>query len=67
MNPKVDKFLSGVKNWQEEMEVLRTIVLDCQLTEAFKWSQPCYTFQNKNIVIIGGFKDYCALYLHSVQ
>lgn len=55
MNPKVDAFLSKAKKWQEELEKLRTIVLDCQLTEELKWGQPCYTFQKKNIVIISGF------------
>ena len=61
MNPKVDAFLSKTKKWLEEFEKLRTIVLDCGLTEDFKWMHPCYTFQNRNIVIIHGFKDYCAL------
>ncbi|MGE5381402.1 MAG: YdeI/OmpD-associated family protein [Methylocystaceae bacterium] len=61
MNPKIDEYLSKAKKWQEEMTKLRTIVLDCGLTEELKWRQPCYTFQNKNIVIIGGFKEYCAL------
>ena len=61
MNPKVDEFLSKTKKWQEELEKLRTIVLDCQLTEELKWGQPCYTFQNSNIVIIHAFKEYCAL------
>jgi uncharacterized protein YdeI (YjbR/CyaY-like superfamily) len=61
MNPKVDVFLSKAQKWQEEFENLRTIVLDCGLTEDFKWMHPCYTFQNRNIVIIHGFKEYCAL------
>ncbi len=61
MNPKVDEFLSKAKKWQEEMTKLRAIVLDCQLTEDFKWNQPCYTFQKSNIVIISGFKEYCLL------
>lgn len=61
MNPKVDEFIGKAKNWQEEFEKLRTIVLDCQLTEELKWRQPCYTFQDNNIAIIGGFKEYCAL------
>src|SRR6478609_9173398 len=64
MNPKVDEFLSKVKKWKEEYEKLRSIVLDCELTEEFKWMHPCYTFQDKNIVIIHGFKDYCALLFH---
>lgn len=61
MNLKVDEFLSKAKKWKEEYEKLREIVLDCDLTEEFKWMHPCYTFQKKNIVLIHGFKDYCAL------
>lgn len=61
MNPKVDFFFSKAKKWREEFEKLRTIVLDCGLTEELKWGQPCYTFQKKNIVLIHGFKEYCAL------
>lgn len=64
MNPKVDGFLRKAKNWKEEFEALRTIVLDCELIEDFKWMHPCYTFQGKNIVLIHGFKDYCALLFH---
>src|ERR1035437_433845 len=61
MNPKVDFYFSKAKKWQEEFEKLRMIILDCDLTEELKWGQPCYTFQNKNIVLIHGFKEYCAL------
>ncbi|APB70314.1 hypothetical protein PPYC1_08115 [Paenibacillus polymyxa] len=61
MNSKVDVYLSKVKKWQEEMEKLRVIMLDCQLTEELKWGKPCYTFQNSNIVIIQGFKEHCTL------
>jgi uncharacterized protein YdeI (YjbR/CyaY-like superfamily) len=61
MNPLVDKILNKEKKWQEEMKKLRAIVLECGLTEEFKWGQPCYTFQNSNIVLIHGFKEYCAL------
>jgi len=61
MNPKIDVFLSKAKKWQEEFEKLRMIILDCQLTEELKWGKPCYTFQKSNIVIIQGFKEYCAL------
>jgi uncharacterized protein YdeI (YjbR/CyaY-like superfamily) len=61
MNPKLDGYFSKVKKWQEEMEVLRTIVLDCHLTEEMKWGQPCYTSQGRNIVLIHDFKEYCAL------
>ena len=61
MNTQVDEYLSKAKKWQEEFEKLRMIILDCQLTEEFKWGQPCYTFQKGNIVLIHGFKEYCAL------
>jgi uncharacterized protein YdeI (YjbR/CyaY-like superfamily) len=61
MNPKVDVYLSKAKKWQEEFEKLRMIILDCQLTEELKWGVPCYTFQKRNIVLIHGFKEYCAL------
>ncbi|AHV95527.1 YdeI/OmpD-associated family protein [Paenibacillus sabinae] len=64
MNPKVDEFLSKAKKWQEEFEKLRMIILDCELTEDFKWMHPCYTFEKKNIVLIHGFKEYCALLFH---
>jgi uncharacterized protein YdeI (YjbR/CyaY-like superfamily) len=61
MNTKVDFFFSKAKKWQEEFEKLRMIVLDCGLTEELKWGVPCYTFQKSNIVLIHGFKEYCAL------
>ena len=61
MNPQVDKFLSRAKQWREEYEKLRTIILDCGLTEELKWGQPCYTFGKRNIVLMHGFKEYCAL------
>lgn len=64
MNPKVDEYLSKSKKWKKEYEKLRDIVLDCELTEEFKWMHPCYTFENKNIVLIHGFKEYCALLFH---
>ncbi len=60
-NPKVDAFLSRAKKWQEEFKKLRTIILDCGLTEELKWGVPCYTFQKSNIVLIHGFKEYCAV------
>ena len=58
---KVDAYISEAKDWQAEIEKLRTIILECGLTEEFKWSAPCYTFEQSNIVIIQGFKKYCAL------
>jgi uncharacterized protein YdeI (YjbR/CyaY-like superfamily) len=61
MNPKVDGYLRKAKKWQEEMEKLRMIILDCKLTEELKWGKPCYAFQKSNIVIIQGFKEFCAL------
>ncbi len=61
MNLLVDAFLIKTKKWQEELEALRAIILDCGLTEELKWRQPCYTFNEANIVILGGFKEYCSL------
>jgi len=61
MNPKVDEFISKAEKWQEEFRRLRTLILDCGLTEELKWGKPCYTFDKSNIVIIQGFKEYCAL------
>ena len=60
-NPKVDKVLKSAKTWRAEVEALRAIVLSCGLTEELKWGQPCYTLDGKNIVLIHGFKEYCAL------
>jgi uncharacterized protein YdeI (YjbR/CyaY-like superfamily) len=60
-NPKVDAFLSRAKTWQAEYEKLRKILLDCPLTEELKWGVPCYAFQNSNVVLMHGFKEYCAL------
>jgi len=61
MNPLVDAYLSKARKWQEEFVALRRIILRCPLTEELKWGKPCYTFQDSNILIIQGFKDYCAL------
>src|SRR6266567_123790 len=61
MNPKVDQYLRRDKKWQKEMEKLRRISFGCGLTEELKLGKPCYTFQNSNIVLIHGFKEYCAL------
>src|SRR5512138_3861211 len=61
MNPEVDAYISAAGRWQEELEKLRMIILDCQLTEELKWGSPCYTFQNRNIVLMHIFKEYCAL------
>jgi uncharacterized protein YdeI (YjbR/CyaY-like superfamily) len=61
MNPKVNFFFLNAEKWQEEFEKLRAIVLDCGLTEELKWGCPCYSSGKSNIVLIHGFKDYCAL------
>lgn len=60
-NPKVDWFFTKDTQWQKEYQRLRTIILDCGLTEELKWGQPCYTLSTKNIVLIHGFNEYCAL------
>ncbi len=60
-NPKVDAFLNKTKKWHDELAHLREIVLSSQLTEDVKWGQPCYTHDGKNVIIIHGFKDYCAI------
>jgi len=60
-NPRVDAFIANAKKWQEEFKKLRTILLDSELTEDFKWGGPCYTLQGKNVAIINGLKESCAL------
>jgi len=61
MNPKVDGFLKKATKWRDEFEKLRKVCLDCGLTEELKWGKPCYTYQKSNVVLIHGFKEYCAL------
>jgi uncharacterized protein YdeI (YjbR/CyaY-like superfamily) len=61
MNPKVDAYLREEQRWREESKALRTICLGCGLTEELKWGKPCYTFRESNVVLIQGFKHYCAL------
>ena len=61
MNPKVQFYFSKEIKWKGEMELLRVITLSCDLEEALKWGVPCYTFENHNVVLIHGFKNYCAL------
>lgn len=63
MNPKVDFFFGKEIKWHDEVEELRTIVLDCGLAEELKWGCPCYTFNGANVVLIHTFKEYCALLL----
>jgi uncharacterized protein YdeI (YjbR/CyaY-like superfamily) len=60
MNPKVDWYFEKANKWQKELQALRTIALECDLTEDLKWGCPCYTFEKKNIVLIHDFKEYCA-------
>jgi uncharacterized protein YdeI (YjbR/CyaY-like superfamily) len=60
-NPDVDTFLRTSPKWQEEFKALRAIILDCGLTEELKWGKPCYTLGKSNIVLIHGFKEYCAI------
>ncbi len=61
MNPKVDFFFKKSEKWRQELEKLRTIILDCGLSEELKWGVPCYTFQKSNVVLIHEFKEYCAI------
>src|ERR1700743_1799139 len=61
MNPKIDAYISKAKKWQQETQKLRAIILDCGLTEELKWGKPCYVFEKSNIVVIQGFKEYCAV------
>lgn len=65
-NPKVVEFFNKDSKWKEEYKKLRNIILDCgnELSEEYKWMHPCYTFENKNVVLIHGFKEYCALLFH---
>jgi len=60
-NPKVEFYFSKASKWQKEYEKLRLIMLGCGLTEELKWGCPCYTFEGNNVVLIHGFKEYCAL------
>eukprot|EP01132_Coremiostelium_polycephalum_P015662 gene15662-18894_t len=60
MNPKVDFYFAKDQKWQQEVQELRVIALDCGLSEELKWGVPCYTFQKSNIVLIHDFKEYCA-------
>ena len=61
MNPKVDAFLLNAKKWREELTILRSIVMDSGLGEELKWGAPCYTYNDKNILIIAPFKEYFAI------
>ena len=61
MHKKVNTYISELKSWQAEMEALRVILHEFPLTEELKWAKPCYAFENSNIIIIQGFKEYCGL------
>lgn len=61
MNPDVDFYFTKAQKWRDEYEKLRMIILDCGPMEELKWGAPCYTFQGRNIVLIHGFKEYCAV------
>lgn len=61
MNPKVDLFIMNAKRWQAEYRTLRAILLGCGLTEELKWGVPCYALEGKNIALMHGFKEYCAI------
>ncbi|MYM86367.1 hypothetical protein GTP91_04135 [Rugamonas sp. FT82W] len=61
MNPKVDAYVGKPGTWQDAFKKLRAIALDCDLAEDFKWGHPCYTLDDQNIVLMHGFKEYCAL------
>lgn len=61
MKPTAEELIAKSKNWREELTKLRSIVLDCELSEEVKWWQPCYSFQGKNLVILGSFKEFCTL------
>ncbi|WP_353720269.1 DUF1801 domain-containing protein [Dyadobacter sp. 676] len=61
MNIRVDAYVAQASQWSEVIEQLRTVMLDCGLTEEFKWGKPCYSFEGSNVVVIQGFKAYCAL------
>ncbi|WP_101842651.1 YdeI family protein [Halobacillus sp. Marseille-P3879] len=63
-NPEVDEYIRKAEKWQAEFKKMREIALACQLTEEMKWNHPCYTLDGKNIVLIHGFKDYCAFLFH---
>ncbi|MBC7684332.1 MAG: YdeI/OmpD-associated family protein [Bdellovibrionales bacterium] len=63
MNPKVDAYLSQAGRWREEIVLLRSILLDSELTEQLKWGKPCYSLDRANVVLIVPFKDSCALLL----
>lgn len=64
MKKNIESFFEDAGKWQQEYKLLRKIILDCGLEEEFKWGKPCYTFEDSNILLIHGFKEYCALLFH---
>jgi uncharacterized protein YdeI (YjbR/CyaY-like superfamily) len=60
-NPKVDAFLKRSAPWESEFTKLRELILETEMTEELKWGQPCYTINDGNVVLMHGFKSYCAL------
>ena len=63
-HPKVEAFMQREKKWKAEFELLREVIRECELEEDYKWMHPCYTLKGKNVVLIHGFKEYCALLFH---
>ncbi len=61
MIEEIDDYILNAKNWQNEMQLLRQLLIDCGLTETYKWRAPCYTFNDKNVAMIGNFKDFCTI------
>jgi uncharacterized protein YdeI (YjbR/CyaY-like superfamily) len=61
MNPLVSKVYSKEKRWSAEFAALRQLCLASGLNEELKWGQSCYDLHGRNVVLIHGFKDYCAL------
>lgn len=61
MNPNVNTYLNNLKHWQKELTMLRALMLECGLSETYKWKHPCYTYKHKNIAILHEFKDYCGI------
>lgn len=64
MNPKVDWFFEKDGQWKSSFAKLRELALDSGLTEELKWGHPCYTLKGKNVFLMHGFNDYCALLFH---
>lgn len=61
MDPKVEAYIDKTEPWSQELRILREILIDCGLTEDFKWRSPCYTYKNGNVVLLGRFKNACVL------